>query len=287
MEKTMKRAGLVVLVFAAAATLGATAESLPPVPKHHFNDEAGLVPVEAARRLDEKLVHFEEETSTQVVVAIYPELTSPSLEDFTIRTAQAWRIGQKKLDNGLVFFIFAKDHRMRLEVGYGLEAAMPDIRAKEILDGIVRPKFRENDFAGGIEAGLDAIFAATKGEYTGTGKPAAAAPVDTSFSYFLFHVVPKAPIAAWELWRDGGRDVRIFMAIVAAVVGPLFFFWLVSFVRGIRDSARRHGTYSGGGFSLGNVDWGDLAIGAAKVGGEVVLAAAGGAFGGGGASGDW
>jgi uncharacterized protein len=91
---------------AALATAGAAsvfaAEQLPPAPAHYFNDYAGLVSAGDAERLDAKLKTFDEQTTNQVVVAIFPELPSPSLEDFTIHTAQSWRAGREKLDNGVV-----------------------------------------------------------------------------------------------------------------------------------------------------------------------------------------
>jgi len=75
-----------------------------------------------------------------VLVVLFPELPSPSLEDFTIRTAQAWRVGQKKLDNGVILFVFVKDRKLRMEVGYGLEGALPDaLAARIIADTIALP----------------------------------------------------------------------------------------------------------------------------------------------------
>jgi uncharacterized protein len=144
---------------------GVSAETLPPLPKAYFNDYAGVVSGDDARRLDEKLRAFEKETSTQVVVAVFPELPSPSMEDFTVKTAEAWKAGKKELDNGAVFFVFVKDRKMRIEVGYGLEGALPDALAGRILDEQVRPRFRTGDWAGGLEAGIEGILAATKGEY--------------------------------------------------------------------------------------------------------------------------
>ena len=99
-------------------------------------------------------------------MAVFPDLPSPSLEDFTNRTAESWRVGRKDWDNGAVFFVFVNDRKMRIETGYGLEGALPDILAARILDEQVVPRFRKGDFAGGLEAGIDGILAATRGEYT-------------------------------------------------------------------------------------------------------------------------
>jgi uncharacterized protein len=159
------RSALLVLPLLAGVGLEARAEELPPVPAAWFNDYAGVVSPDDARRLDEKLRRLDEETSTQVVVAVFPKLPSPSLEDFTIRTAESWRVGRKELDNGAIFFVFVEDRTMRIEVGYGLEGALPDALARRILDEQVVPRFRQGDWAGGLEAGIDGIVAAVRGEY--------------------------------------------------------------------------------------------------------------------------
>jgi uncharacterized protein len=164
----MRAAGCALAALAlhlAGAAGGVSAERLPPAPSAYFNDYAGVVAADVARRLDQRLREFEKETSTQVLVAVFPELPSPALEDFTIRTAESWKAGRKELDNGAVLFVFVNDRKMRIEVGYGLEGALPDAIARRILDNEVRPRFRAGDFAGGLEAGVEGIIAATKGEY--------------------------------------------------------------------------------------------------------------------------
>ena len=100
-----------------------------------------------------------------------PIVTERTLEDFTIRAAQAWGAGRKDWDNGAVLFVFVADRKMRIETGYGLEGALPDQLAARILDNEVRPRFRSGDWAGGLEAGIDAIIAATKGEYKAPPPP--------------------------------------------------------------------------------------------------------------------
>jgi uncharacterized protein len=103
-------------------------------------------------------------------VVIFPKLPERgALEDFTIRAAQAWRVGQKAKDNGAILFIFVADRKMRIEVGYGLEGAIPDAIAKRILDDEIRPRFRNGDMEGGVVAGVNALMQAAQGEYRGTG----------------------------------------------------------------------------------------------------------------------
>jgi len=185
------------------------ADPLPPPPAAYFNDYAGLVSAADAQRLDAKLRQFAEQTSTQVVVAVFPELPSPSLEDFTVRTAESWRVGRKDWDNGAVLFVFAGDRKMRIETGYGLEGALPDQLAARILDNEVRPRFRAGDWAGGLEAGIDGILAATRGEYepppeTRRGTPTAALVIILVFVLLFFLLVAFGKASAGQTYSGRG-----------------------------------------------------------------------------------
>src|SRR4029434_7530579 len=98
-------------------------------------------------------------------VAIFPSLEGESLEDFSIRLATAWKVGRKGKDNGVLLLIFKDDRAIRIEAGYGLEGALPDAVSKSIIETKIIPEFRRGDFHAGIFSGVDAIMAATKGEY--------------------------------------------------------------------------------------------------------------------------
>src|ERR1700686_4221291 len=93
-----------------------------------------------------------------------------SIEDYTRRVAQSWGVGQKDKRNGAVLFVFVQDHKMFIQVGYGLEGALPDATAFDITEYQIKPHFRSNDYGGGLAAGIDSIFKAIRGEYKGTGK---------------------------------------------------------------------------------------------------------------------
>jgi uncharacterized protein len=231
------------------------AETLPPPPAAYFNDYAGLVSAADAQRLDAKLRRFAEETSTQIVVAVFQSLPSPSLEDFTVRTAESWRVGRKDWDNGAVFFVFVEDRKMRIETGYGLEGALPDQLAARILDNEVRPRFRAGDWAGGLEAGIDGIIAATRGEYKAPPRAKPGLPVVPILILVLFVI-----LALW-LGAQGSRHVY-----VGRTYGS--------------QGWRRGGGYWGGGGSWGG-GWGGGG------GGGGGFSGGGGSFGGGGASSSW
>jgi uncharacterized protein len=128
------------------------------------NDYAQLLPQDRARALEAQLEKFEQETGHQIAVLTIPSLDGDSLEDFSIRVAEAWKIGKKGFDNGAILLIARDDRKLRIEVGYGLEGVMPDAIASRIIREVITPRFRSGDYAGGIEAGIDAILKITQGE---------------------------------------------------------------------------------------------------------------------------
>src|SRR5687768_2911587 len=150
------------------------AAEVPPRPRNYFNDYAGLVSRDTAQRLERTLEDFEKQTSSQILVAIFPKLPENSaLEDFTIRTATAWKPGLKETDNGAILFIFRDDRKIRIEVGYGLEGPVPDSVTASIINNEITPRFRAQDFDGGVAAGVNALLQAARGEYKGTGSTVA------------------------------------------------------------------------------------------------------------------
>lgn len=168
-----KTAFLIFALLFAGVAFSRAAEVIPPAPAAYFNDYAGIVSPAAARQLDSELTQFERDTSNQIVVAIYPKLQSDSsVEDYTVRVAQKWGVGQKGRNNGVVLFLFQESHDIRIVPGYGLEGALPDALCKRIVEDEIIPRFRRGDFTAGLQAGVHAMMAATKGEYTGTGRTA-------------------------------------------------------------------------------------------------------------------
>jgi uncharacterized protein len=147
--------------------------SLPPKPDRYVTDHAGVLPNAAA--LNEKLAAFERQTSDQILVYTDQHLPpDTTIEDLASEAMRTWGVGQKGKDNGAILFVFVADKKMRIEVGYGLEGALTDAKAKNITSTVIKPAFKDGDFAGGIERGADAMMAAIKGEsYAGSGKTVA------------------------------------------------------------------------------------------------------------------
>ena len=241
-----------------AAAVASAALRIPPPPDHRINDYAGALTPAERERLEQKLIERERGSTNQVVVAVFRSLDGESLEDFSIRLAQAWRVGRKGLDNGVIFLVFLDDRKMRIEVGYGLEANLTDAVSSSVLRDVVAPRFREGRIADGIGAGLDAIDQAIAGTYR--------AP---------------APRAATAGARSGDYLSLIMLLVIlggvgVAVIPPLFFYRSASRGRGWTGRSSGWGGPVGGG-------WG----GGRSSGGEGGFGGGGGGFGGGGASGSW
>jgi uncharacterized protein len=123
---------------------------VPPTPKEYLADYAGAIGRQQRAAIDDRLAGLEQSTGHQVVAAFFPSLAGEPMEDFTIRCAERWKVGRKGLDDGIIFFAFLRERRMRLEVGYGLEGNVPDAIAQRLLDEDVRPAFAAGDLAGGV-----------------------------------------------------------------------------------------------------------------------------------------
>lgn len=169
----MQRRLLSFIVWLAVASGAVAAEVMPPKPARWFNDYAGVVPAATARELDAKLEQHERDTSNQIVVAVWQDMqTDSSIQDYTFRIFQQWKLGQRDRNNGIGLFVYIKARKMFMQVGYGLEGAVPDAIAKRIIDDEIAPHFKAGDYGAGLTAGVNAILAAAKGEYKGTGRTA-------------------------------------------------------------------------------------------------------------------
>jgi uncharacterized protein len=241
------------------------AETIPPAPRDHFNDYAGIVSAATARQLNDELTQFERTTSNQIVVAIFPHMQSDSsIEDYTVRVAQAWGVGQKDKKNGAVLFIFSQDRKLYIQVGYGLEGVLPDALCKQIIANEITPRFRNGDFTGGVASGTRAMLAAARGEYKGTGRTVA------------------------DRNRRGKDDDNGFGLIASIIV-------ITILVIIARASSRRQTIYGRRGrispwliaAALSNRSSGGWSSGGSSGGGGGSFSGGGGSFGGGGAGGSW
>ncbi len=141
-----------------------------PQTSGYVTDHAGLIDQGTELKIEQFLKNFEKSDSTQIAVLTIPSLEGESLEEFALRVAETWGVGQKSKDNGALLLVAHQDRKIRIEVGYGLEGRLTDLLAGRIIDNEMAPRFRSGDFEGGIVAGVVAVTEAVRGEYQGTGQ---------------------------------------------------------------------------------------------------------------------
>jgi uncharacterized protein len=242
-------------VFVAASWLHAS-EVMPPAPPRYFNDYAGVVSPATADALNAQLEDYERASSNQLLAVVYPKMQSDSsIEDYTIRVAQSWDVGQKKRSNGAVLFVFINDRKAYLQVGYGLEPVLTDALSKRIIENELKPAFRAGDYEKGLRAGVTAMIAATKGEYQGTGTTVN----DSKNRAGNSSLIKLAAFVVLVLLFGFGRRR----------MSPLGALLLANSASSILSSGRGGGWSGGGGGGGGGFSGG------------------GGSFGGGGAGGSW
>jgi uncharacterized protein len=152
---------LATLALVALASAARAEIAVPPVPKHHATDRAGVIGADRLSALGRKLAAYDRRTTNQVVVYVDRRVPAGgTMEEFASAAFDAWGVGQKGKDNGVVFFVFVDDRKMRLELGRGAMKAISDALAAEIIDTEAKPRFRAKDFAGGVEAVVERVMSA-------------------------------------------------------------------------------------------------------------------------------
>jgi len=262
--------------------------AVPPL-KSAVTDLTGTLSSSQSQQLEARLKAFSAARGSQVAVLLIPTTKPEAIEQFSIRVAEAWKIGRGGKDDGVILVVAKDDRTLRIEVGYGLEGAIPDAIAKRIIEESIVPKFRQGDFPGGIAAGVDVITKLIEGEKlpppANRGAVDDGANPDAFFALFvvlmvattlfnsLFGRLPGAVlsggavgIAAWIFFGS------LFMALAASVIAAVF-----GLLRGVPGRGH-YGGFGGGGFGGGGGGFG---------GGGGGFSGGGGGFGGGGASGKW
>ncbi len=273
------------------ATGSAIALEVPPL-KSRVNDYAAILSPATVSQLENSLALFEQQQSTQLVVLTVASLAGDSLEDFSLRVAETWKIGQKGLDNGAVLVIARDDRKLRIEVGYGLEGRLTDLTAGRIIRDVITPQFRNGRFDQGVIDGVTAMMASVTGEFSaeqvaahqsgtgGTGPGDLFVPL--LFGMFVIsrlfgrHKWATATVGGIAAPALGFLVLGARWLLLAALV-PIGFIagFIIAGIAGAMSSGRSGGPWiGGGGFSGGGSFGGGFSGG-------------GGGFGGGGASGGW
>ena len=291
------------IVFAIAAAAGAWAQPVQPVPAlaARVIDQTGTLDAGQRAALEAKLAAFEKAKGSQVVVLMVPTTAPEDIAAFANRVGNAWKIGRKEVGDGVLIVVAKDDRRMRIEVAKALEGAIPDIAAARIIDGAMKPRFREGDFAGGLLAAVDQIDARIAGESLpapqGPGQGRGGQMQDegslSDLAIFLFFgVMVAGPLLRRLLGQrlgglamGGGAGLLAFVVTsslllaAAAAVAALLYTWIFA---GRNMPIVGHGGQHGGGRGGWGGGWGS---GGSPGGG--FGSGGGGDFGGGGASGDW
>lgn len=221
-----------------------------PVLTGRVNDYASMLSAEVELEINEKLARVEEAESTQIVVLTINSLEGEPLEEFSIRVAEKWGIGQKGFDNGALLLVAKKERKVRIEVGYGLEGSLTDLTAGRIVDNGIVPLFAKGRFDEGFARGVDLMIAAVQGEYAAPAQENIAEETDISFLPVIIILI--LMVYFYSQVPRGGRGRGSGPLIFTGGLGAGGFY------------GGRGGGFGGGGFSGG-----------------------GGGFGGGGSSGGW
>ncbi|GAM11504.1 hypothetical protein OR1_03820 [Geobacter sp. OR-1] len=265
-----------------------------PALKGRVNDYAGLLSPTAVQEIDALLADLERSDSTQVVVLTVPTLDAEPVESFGIKVAEAWKIGQKGLDNGAILLIAKQERKIRIEVGRGLEGKLTDLLAGRIIRDEIAPYLKQGDFDSGVKAGVAAIAKVVRGEYQAKDKArdlrTAKKGFHPSLTLIVFLLVAIVFLGSISRILGGiagavGLPLAAFLSFSGIGIPVLLGLVVAGFVLGLILVSIFGGGGGGGGFwwggpfgGYGGGGWG---------GSDGGFSGGGGDFGGGGASGDW
>jgi uncharacterized protein len=267
-------------------------------------DQTGTLTSGDIAQLTQTLKNLELRKGSQVAVLIVPTTQPETIEQFSIRVAEAWKIGRRKIDDGALLVIAKNDRKLRIEVGYGIEGALTDVTARRIIDEDITPRFRAGDFSGGVTAGVRHIIAVIDGEPLPAPAPEASHGGDLdweSVGQFAPFIIVGSIIAGGLLRALFGRLVGsaatgglvgvVAWALAGSMLVALLLFGIAFVIAFLSDGLSaagpnvrgRRGGYSGGGWGGGSGWSGGSSSGSSDSG----FSGGGGSFGGGGASGSW
>lgn len=275
------------IVFCVLLAAGFARAEVPVPPlRARVTDLTGTLNTGQQASLEQALEAFEAKKGSQIAVLLVPTTQPEAIEQYSIRVVDAWQLGRKGVDDGALLIVAKDDHKLRIEVGRGLEGALPDVIAKRIIREIITPRFKEGDFYGGISAGVASIIKVIEGEPLPPPESArrtGARPDIESWLMFAFIVIVVGGAVLRGIFGRflGASIVGAVTGLIAwALIGPFLVAIIVGMVAfvfnlfgGARGWSGLPGGWMGGGWSSGGWSGGS--------------GGGGGGFGGGGASGNW
>lgn len=273
------------LFFLQFSALFVHAQDLQPIPElwHRVTDLTNTLSTTEVEQLERKLQAVESDKGSQIAVVIVPTTEPEPIEDYAIRLAEQWKIGREGVDDGVILLVAKNDRRIRIEVGYGLEGAIPDATAKKIIDTYITPNFRQGNFYAGINEGLEALVSAVQGEELPEPSPQSTSTEDSDIPYFFLVIVfviigqiLSKKMGKWKGLSIGAGGALVTGLIFAGLAAAFIMIFMYVFISLLALSGGRggRGGYYGGGFG-------------GRGGGGGGFSGGGGGFGGGGASGSW
>jgi len=212
---------LIILIFLSLAVIGCVTADIPQ-PTGYVNDFAGLLSKQEREILEKKLSGYATKTTNEIAVVTIKSLGGETIEDYTVRLAEKWKVGKKGKDNGVILLIAKEDKKLRIEVGYGFEGVLTDAKSKLIIEREITPRFKKGEFGPGISAGVNAIIDTISGTYS--------APTPQSGD-------------------NEGRILLWIWIIVVIFFGSIVF--LIIIIVAISDGSSSGGSWSSGGYSGG------------------------------------
>jgi uncharacterized protein len=288
----MRLLAAVLLLLLSAPLSSALAQSLQPIPKleQRVTDLTGTLTAAQQAELEQKLRDFESRKGAQIAVLLVPTTQPEDIEQYSIRVAEAWKLGRKKVDDGALLIVAKNDRTLRIENGYGLEGVLTDANSYRIIEQTMVPLLREQQYFAAVNAGVEQMMQLIDGESLPppdrTWQPPRPQPwhgLPVVIFAFLFGSVLLRSIfgrTAGSLLTAGGVGILVFVftqAVVFALVAAVFGFLLAMLGVGSGWSSGGYGGFGGWGGGLGGGGFG----------GGGGFSGGGGSFGGGGASGRW
>jgi uncharacterized protein len=245
------------------------AQTFPAKPNKLVNDYTQTLSPDQVSQLEQKLVAFDDSTSTQIAVVIIKSLEGYDVADYTVRLAESWGVGGDKNNNGVVLLVSLGDRKVTIQTGYGAEGALPDAIARRIIENEITPNFKSGNYFAGIDQGTDAIISYTKGEYKNDAPPKKRKKSNGGLIPFIVIFIVIILAAIKKGGGGGGSQV-----IGGRGSASPFWWLLLGSQLGRGSGGGGFGGFSGGGGGFGGGGGGFGGFG-------------GGSFGGGGASGSW
>ncbi|NQX40592.1 uncharacterized protein SAMN05421820_105486 [Pedobacter steynii] len=257
------RQSIIALLFTLISTIG-FAQEFPEKPNKLVNDYTGTLSAGQMQQLEQKLVAFDDSSSTQIAIAILKSVGDYDIGEYALELGRKWGVGSKGKNNGVLIVVALGDRKISIQTGYGVEGVLPDLYARRIIDNDIKPHFKTGDYYAGLEAGTDAIIRYTKGEYK-NDKPKKGTSGGGASGILIIIIIVVVVIIVLKRGGGGGGGGQ--------VIGG----------RGVADALFWSMLLGGGRSSGGGGSWG----GGSSSGGGGFGGFGGGSFGGGGSSGSW